>query len=62
MTDSNRVVVFPVQAYHVEQIFFENSLGIMLTCFNNTQVLPKNAVNPKSQGSQKTVAAQVNWY
>ncbi|MDQ0637911.1 hypothetical protein QF042_001476 [Pedobacter sp. W3I1] len=28
-------------------------LGVMLACLNNTQVLPKNAVNPKGQGNQK---------
>jgi hypothetical protein len=37
----------------VEHIFFENSLGVVLACFNNTQVLPKNAVNPKSRRNQK---------
>jgi hypothetical protein len=28
-------------------------LGVMLTCFNNAQALPKNAVNPKGRRNQK---------
>jgi len=34
------------------EIFFERSFGVMLARFNNTQVLPKGAVNPKSQRNQ----------
>jgi len=34
----------------------------MPACFNSTQVLPKNDVNPRWQEIKKTVAEQQKWH
>jgi hypothetical protein len=46
----------PESSYRVDTSFWGGFLCILLAHFNKTQVLPKNAVNPKGLKNQKTGA------
>ena len=51
--DWSDILPIPILHSSVWPIFFKNSLGILLTNFNNTQILTKDAVNHRSRGNQK---------